>query len=228
MTDIVVVPTLTPLPQYPTPEMDDAAYNNAAFLTTKAYVVMVDEMQAMGDATHTNASVAGEQAALASGSAVAASQAASTAADAANAAAAAAGAVKWVAGTYAEGAVVWSPTNGLMYRRRTAGNSTVDPATNNTGWWLIGAPLAAPIQLISANTAAQLGVHYVFGAALTLTLPTSPSVLDVVEFTDLSGSGTAQINPGSLLIRGIAGSMVLNTDRAEARLTYSGAEKGWI
>lgn len=54
---------------------------------------------------------------------------------AAAAAAAAAGAAKWVSGTtYAEGAVVWSPSTYFVYRRKTAGAGTTDPASDSTNW----------------------------------------------------------------------------------------------
>jgi hypothetical protein len=44
--------------------------------------------------------------------------------------------VKWVSGTtYAEGAVVWSPINGLGYRRITAsGSGTTDPSADTTNY----------------------------------------------------------------------------------------------
>ena len=47
----------------------------------------------------------------------------------------AAGAAKWVSGTtYAEGTVVWSPTNFLSYRRKVAGAGTTDPVNDTTNW----------------------------------------------------------------------------------------------
>lgn len=62
-------------------------------------------------------------------------------ADAASAAASAAAALatsnatKWVSGTtYAEGDVVWSPSTYLIYRRKTAGAGTTDPASDSTNW----------------------------------------------------------------------------------------------
>lgn len=44
--------------------------------------------------------------------------------------------VKWVSGTtYANGAVVWSPTNGLAYRRiTTSGSGTTDPSLDTTNY----------------------------------------------------------------------------------------------
>lgn len=53
-----------------------------------------------------------------------------------NAATAATNIVKWVSGTtYASGAVVWSPINGLGYRRITAsGSGTTDPSLDTTNY----------------------------------------------------------------------------------------------
>ena len=161
-------------------------------------------------------------------SAVAALQAATTATQAAVAAAAASGATKWQAGNYAEGAVVWSPANGLMYRRRSAGNSGADPSADNAGWWLIGSPLAAPIVSISGNTSAQIGMHYIFTAALTLVLPAAPAVRDVVQFSDVTGGIGSVIEPSGALIRGVAGALLIDVPNAAASLTYSGAAKGWV
>ena len=53
-----------------------------------------------------------------------------------NAAIAATNITKWVSGTtYAQGAVVWSPINGLGYRRITAsGSGTTDPSLDTTNY----------------------------------------------------------------------------------------------
>lgn len=66
---------------------------------------------------------------------IAAAQSASQAAQSAADAAAIMGATKWVSGTtYILGAVVWSPTDFLSYRRRIAGAGTADPSTDGTNW----------------------------------------------------------------------------------------------
>ena len=54
-----------------------------------------------------------------------------------NAAAAAFGVTKWVSGTtYAAGDLVWSPTDYLTYRRKSAGGGTTDPTSDGTNWAL--------------------------------------------------------------------------------------------
>lgn len=52
----------------------------------------------------------------------------------AEAAVAAVANAKWVAGTYAQGAVVWSPTDFLDYRCKVAGVRNTDPALDPTNW----------------------------------------------------------------------------------------------
>lgn len=54
---------------------------------------------------------------------------------AADLAGAAAGATKWISGAaYTEGAVAWSPTDFLNYRRKTAGSSATDPSADPANW----------------------------------------------------------------------------------------------
>lgn len=64
----------TPLPQYPTPDMDDGAYNDAAYATTQAYPGMISEMGAAAARVQNNATVAGQQAQRAVDAATGASQ----------------------------------------------------------------------------------------------------------------------------------------------------------
>lgn len=55
--------------------------------------------------------------------------------EAAAVAVAAVDATQWVSGTtYALNAMVWSPVNGLVYRRIVAGSGTTDPSADSTNW----------------------------------------------------------------------------------------------
>ena len=219
MTNPVAPPAAPTVPVYPA--LGSPSFNQDAYTYATAMPAVSTAIGAIADAAYTNAQSAFESASSASSAEV-------TATAAAAASAAAAGATKWASGTYAQGVVVWSPANGLLYRRKTAGSSSTDPSADSTGWWLIGAPLAAPILEVSANTTAQSGVHYVLTAAVTLTLPASPAVRDVVQITDMSGSFAAVINPNGQLIRGQSGNLTLNMRAARVALVYSGASKGWI
>lgn len=219
MTNPVAPPAAPTVPVYPA--LGSPSFNQEAYTFGSSMPAVSAAIGDIATAAYTNAQSAFESASSASNAEV-------TATAAAAASAAAAGATKWASGTYAQGAVVWSPANGLLYRRKTAGSSSTDPSADNAGWWLIGAPLAAPILEVSANTTAQSGVHYVLTAAVTLTLPASPAVRDVVQITDLSGSYQAIVNPNGQLIRGQSGNLTLNAPVARFSLIYSGASKGWI
>ena len=219
MTNPVAPPAAPTVPVYPA--LGSPSFNQEAYTFGSSMPGVSTALGDIATAAYTNAQSAFESASSASNAEV-------TATAAAAASAAAAGATKWASGTYAQGAVVWSPANGLLYRRKTAGSSSTDPSADSAGWWLIGAPLAAPILEASANTTAQSGVHYVLTAAVTLTLPASPAVRDVVQITDLSGSYQAIVNPNGQLIRGQSGNLTLNMRVARVALVYSGASKGWI
>lgn len=130
---------------------------------------------------------------------------------------------------YGSGAVVWSPSNGQVYRARNV-SSGVDPADDlaQEFWWLIGAALSPPIEFVTVDTVARPGVHYVILAPVKLTLPSPAALRDIVWITDLSGSMAATVDPGGAKIRGQLGTMQLNLPRSQFQLVYSGSEKGWI
>jgi len=68
-------------------------------------------------------------------------------------------------------------------------------------------------------------------AAITVTLPTSPSAGDeiiIVDYASSAGTNNITIDPGSLNFRGATDDLVLSTNNQTARLLYSGATKGWL
>ena len=68
-------------------------------------------------------------------------------------------------------------------------------------------------------------------AAITVTLPTSPSAGDeiiIVDYASNAGTNNITIDPGSLNLRGAIDDLVLDNDNQTARLLYSGATKGWL
>lgn len=89
----------------------------------------------------------------------------------------------WVSGTYALGAVAWSPTDYLDYRCRTAGSRTIDPALDPTNWQLRtntssgGATTtssAVDITLTSAN--GRLQIISMTAASKKVTLPVASTL----------------------------------------------------
>lgn len=83
----------------------------------------------------------------------------------------------WTAGTvYALGGRAFSPTNGMLYRRRSAGSGGADPATNSTDWELL-TRVGYPVVVVTgtAHTVVARTFVVVAGAsATTLTLPAAP------------------------------------------------------
>ena len=212
---------ITPFPG-PVPSTSDPANFNARADATLGHLpVFVSDANALQVDVNAVAAIVSQDSIAAQNAAIAAAQSVSDAA-------AASGATKWASGSYAQGAVVWSPISGLNYRRKTAGSGATDPSSDSANWWLMSAPAVLPIVSISTNTAAVPGLHYLITASLTLTLPAGPQVGAAVQFTDMSGSRTCIINPNGRLIRGVSGNMILNSAGAAALLVDSGAAKGWI
>lgn len=234
MTIVVPVP-IAPLPVAPyigDPEFDVHADAHVAALTPHR-----EQMNAIAEATYQNALDAHENAYDAEQQAKAAAKSEEMAGVFASTAAAAVDVTRWLSitqgGFYHAGDVVYSPINGQLYRRKgddpgVGIGTDTDPSADPLSWWLIGAPLSAPIQQIAANTTAQPGMHYVITAALTLTLPSSPALRDIVQITDLSMSMAVMVDPGDKKISGATGQMKLNMPRVRVQLIYSGEEKGWI
>ncbi|MBS0508855.1 MAG: hypothetical protein JSR53_15870, partial [Proteobacteria bacterium] len=161
------------------------------------------------------------------------SAAASASADAAAAAAAAAlsaGATKWVAGTYADGALAWSPSSRQTYRRKGSGSSATDPVGDPENWEPIARDAVGAIIAIAANTTAQRFQTYYFGgAAITLTLPAVAYAGDwvgIIPPLNATPSTQQVANNGHLLL-GEAAAMVIDV-RQPLRLVYASAEAGWI
>ena len=94
------------------------------------------------------------------------------------------------------------------------------------------APDSLPVQVITANTAAVPGIHYVFGAGgITLTLPAVLPAKDLcIAVTNASGSLTSAVNFNGSKLRGqTPGVMTLNNLNARFMLQSTGnATYGWV
>ncbi|MRW85416.1 hypothetical protein GJ698_15125 [Pseudoduganella sp. FT26W] len=127
MTITAPVP-VTPLP--PAPNTNDPDnFDDLADARIEAEGPFGDQMNALAANVFSNASEAQTRA-------LQAQQAAADASSAAAAAAASTTAVKWVAGNYADGAAVWSPTSRFSYRHIGDGASAIDPALDAAHWVL--------------------------------------------------------------------------------------------
>jgi len=68
-------------------------------------------------------------------------------------------------------------------------------------------------------------------AAITVTLPTSPSAGDeiiIVDYASNAGTNNITLDPGTLNLRGATDDLVMSTNDQSVRLLYSGATKGWL
>lgn len=130
-----ITQTISALPTAPNRSQNPVVFvaNADAFVDAQAgFVAQVNTLTVQIN------TVSGE---VAANSVIAATQAGnasfSAAAAAASAVAAAINAPAWASGTYALGAVAYSPTNFQTYRCKTAGSRTVDPVSDATNWALV-------------------------------------------------------------------------------------------
>jgi hypothetical protein len=143
---------ITPLPPAPEPTDSTGQFNTKAF----AWVASLDTWTTEANALQTNVNAleaaTASSASQAASSATQASGFADTALSHAQAAAANTNAPLWVSGTtYAAGALVYSPSTGKTYRRRTAGAGTTDPSLDAANWLLLQNDIA--VQSFSYDSA---------------------------------------------------------------------------
>lgn len=81
---------------------------------------------------------------------------------------------------------------------------------------------------ISGNTVAIAGNLYICTATLTLTLPSSPMIGDIVGITNLSTSTNIVVNRASSNIMKLAENMTFDAINATAVLMYTDSTNGWI
>lgn len=151
-----------------------------AFATeTNATAVEVDNDRI---ASAASASSAATQVGLAAAQVTLAEAAAASAVASANV-------TKWVSGTtYTEGAVVWSPSNYLTYRRKTTGGGTTDPSSDSTNW----------AQVAGTGDVTLIGTQTLTNKTLTDPNLTSPNITGGLELAGASGTvGQVPISQGS-------------------------------
>lgn len=82
--------------------------------------------------------------------------------------------------------------------------------------------------VISTNTSATAGTYYIATASLTLTLPGSPTVGDVVGFSNQSGTITCVIARNGSNIMSAAQDLTVDKANSSFQLHYADATRGWI
>lgn len=136
-----------------------------------------------------------------------------SAANSAAAAASSSGAPIWVAGSYTTGSPVYSPLNGMVYRRLTPGGSTVlDPSTDPTNW-----------SSITIGDVTQTGTQTLTNKTLTSPALNNPIITNYTE-TVRSVSGTAvtiDLTLGSITKVSTTGNCTITLPSAAAGKSYT-------
>lgn len=190
-TDAVAI---APAPS-PLPDPNDRSTFNA-----RAYAHTSWQANELGPKTQQNAQISKSNADEAAGSATTSATKALEAAASATAAAAIAGASKWLAATnYAEGAVVYSPTNYIAYRRKAPGGvNATDPAADNTRtYWQPISVGDLMLRIVTATVAAAANGELLAltnVAATTVTAPAAPAAGDSFGVVVCNGLMTNVIN----------------------------------
>ena len=92
--------------------------------------------------------------------------------------------------------------------------------------------IPVPYSAITANTNLVVGTRYFVtsSSALTLTLPSSPSVNDQIDIFDASGNAATYnitVARNTKKINGVTGNLIIDTNGAWMTLVYTGAAYGW-
>lgn len=82
--------------------------------------------------------------------------------------------------------------------------------------------------VISTNTTAVTGSNYIATASLTLTLPATPTVGDVVGFQNSSNTTTCVIGRNGTNIMSLAENMTVDQLNHAFVLQYVDATRGWV
>jgi hypothetical protein len=136
----------------------------------------------------------------------------------------------WVSGTtYAIGAVVYSPLDAAIYRRKTAGAGTTDPSLDSTNWAPAGPPAPPLVSTGLATFTASANTHVLLVGTVqqTLTLPASPAAGDVVTVTVANSRIDSVIARNSTNIMALAEDLTLDSTSASVILRYVGTGPGW-
>ena len=228
MTSPVAPPTMTDAPVAPD-RSDRATFSpRATAWADFQKTTLVPEVRAAIGNAFANATSAHESAEVAKSARVSAE-------DAATQAAQFAGATAWVAGDYTAGTVVYSPSSGLVYRRKAPGGaSPTDPTADPARWRL--AVLAAPLYRpeAAATSAAEVGVHHGlrYAGAQELVMPTPASLVDgdVLWVTVENGRADNFLSLSGAKVNGEApsgGVLVLDDPFAAILCRWTGATYGW-
>jgi len=196
----------TPITPYATPPstLDPANFDARADAKVADDAAKVTEYNALASNVYDNAVEAAASATTALGYRDTALIYRDAAVASATSAAASAGASIWVSGTtYAIGDARWSPADGRVYRRKTAGAGTTDPTADPTNWAPI-APNGLQLVILSGTTGtvnANTDTCFTNAAACAATVPTSLAIGDsfIARFDNGRTDNTVDIGARSVI-----------------------------
>lgn len=118
----------------------------------------------------------------------------------------------WAGGSFATGALARSPTDGLIYVRRSPGGaSPTDPKLDPTNWRMAAMQMPTT-QIVSATTHTIepfTAIEMSNAAKVTVTFPASPAVDDWFFLGVQNALFNNEVNPGALNIQGQPGNRYL-------------------
>jgi hypothetical protein len=88
--------------------------------------------------------------------------------------------------------------------------------------------VVTPTSVITGNTTAVAGIHYIMTSSLQLTLPASPTVGDVVRVSNRTGTTTAAVLRNGQNIMGVADNLEIDAEHISFGLLFTGATQGWV
>jgi hypothetical protein len=125
-------------------------------------------------------------------------------------------------------AVPVSPNGTISLARGNQGATSADIINISADNGVTLARFRHNISVVSANVGAAAGVFYICTASMTLTLPASPAVGDIVGFSNRSSTTSIVIARNGTNIMGLAEDMTVDANHVGFTLLYSDATRGWV
>jgi len=131
-----------------------------------------------------------------------------------------------IMGTTAERPTAVNP--GVTFYNQSTGQLEI---WNGNAWVIVGEYQRVDVsssQTVAANRSFWVNTT---SAAVTITLPASPSQGDFVKITDVAGTfatNNCTVNPNGGKIMRQADNMVISTNGASIRMVYYDATRGWL
>lgn len=198
-------------------------------------------LEAVADNVYANAVAAGASASIAAQQAALAQQTVVQAQDLVDAAVSVSGAPMWVGVSldavpvYAKGTVVWSPTDGRLYRAKVMTGGGPDPAVDSENWFKLSASSTPPVFAIDVSTAIPAGIRsatfLLTAPNINVALPSGSATSDTIRIIDRSGADAPghTINRNGALLDGVADNIAWDIKNGDVTFLQTGnVDRGWL